>query len=89
MLLQDFTNDAWCTGSEFVARRVALEEIGGFPEASLQEDILTSNYLSAAGWHSVHVPGSLQWVMGPEILSDCLRQCQRWKIGFLPNKHIR
>ena len=88
MLLQDFTNDAYCTGSGFVARREAHDGIGGFPEASLQEDVLTSNYLSAAGWQSIYIPGSLQWGMGPDTLSDYFRQCQRWTIGLLSIIHF-
>lgn len=32
MLLQNYTNTAFCCGTGFVARRRALEAIGGFPE---------------------------------------------------------
>lgn len=53
--MQTAAQEAWCTGSGFIIRRAALEQIGGFPEGHLQEDILTSMLLSAAGWKSAYV----------------------------------
>ena len=38
---------AWCTGSGFVVRRSALEQIGGFPVKSVAEDVLCSSMLLA------------------------------------------
>lgn len=83
MHLQDFSNNSCCMGSGFAARRSALECIGGFPEESMQEDILTSYFLSAAGLHSIFVPGSLQWGMGPDTIPGYLKQCQRWMVGII------
>ena len=88
MYLQDFSDDTWCTGSGFVARRGALDSIGGFPEELLQEDVLTSNYLSAAGWKSIYVPAPVQWGLGPDTFSGCLKQCQRWTVGLLSISHF-
>ena len=86
--LQDFADDSWCTGSGFVVRTEALDSIGGFPELLLQEDVLTSNHLSAAGWQSVCVPGSVQWGLAPDTFAGCLKQCRRWSVGILSFSHF-
>lgn len=86
--LQDFSNNSSCTGSGFVVRSSALDTIGGFPEDSLQEDILTSTYLSAAGWCSVYVPESVQWGLGPDTMSAYLKQRQRWTVGIVSVAHF-
>ena len=88
MHLQDFSNNSACTGSGFVVSSSALETIGGFPEDSLQEDILTSAYLSAAGWCSVYVPESVQWGLGPETMSAYIKQRQRWAVGVVTVAHF-
>ena len=86
--LQDFADDSWCTGSGFVVRTEALDSIGGFPELLLQEDVLTSIYLSTAGWQSVSVPGLVQWGLAPDTFAGCLKQCRRWTVGLLSLSHF-
>ena len=81
--LQNAAQDAWCTGSGFVVRRAALEQIGGFPEGHLQEDILTSLLFSAAGWGTVLAPGSLQWGLAADTMASWLKQRQRWAAGVI------
>lgn len=81
--LQDYTDSTFCTGSGFVARRCALDAIGGIPEESLQEDDLTSYKLLAAGWHSVYVPVSVQWGLGPDTFAGYLKQSKRWAVGII------
>lgn len=81
--LQDFSSNSWCTGSGFVVSSSALKTIGWFPEDSLQEDVLTSNYLSAAGWCSLYVPESVQWGRGPDTMPGYLKQSQRWTVGII------
>ena len=81
--LQDYANEAFCTGSGFVIRRIALDQIKGFPEDSLQEDILTSVNLSACGWQTVYVKVSLQWGLAANSFADWIRQRQRWAAGIL------
>ncbi len=83
MCLQDFANNTWCTGSGFVVKSSALKTIGCFPEDCLQEDVLTSSYLSAAGWCSVYIPGSVQWGRGPDTMPAYLKQTQRWAVGII------
>lgn len=81
--LQDYTDSTFCTGSGFVARRCALDAIGGIPEETLQEDDLTSYKLLAAGWHSVYVPVSVQWGLGPDTFAAYLKQSKRWAVGII------
>lgn len=81
--LQDYTDSTFCTGSGFVARRCALDAIGGIPEETLQEDDLTSYKLLAAGWHSVYVPVSVQWGLGPDTFAGYLKQSKRWAVGII------
>ena len=81
--LQNAAQAAWCTGSGFVVRRAALEQIGGFPEGHLQEDILTSLLFSAAGWGTVLAPDALQWGLAPDTMASLLKQRQRWAAGVI------
>ena len=81
--LQNAAQAAWCTGSGFVVRRAALEQIGGFPEGHLQEDILTSLLFSAAGWGTVLAPDPLQWGLAAETMASLLKQRQRWAAGVI------
>ena len=81
--LQNAAQAAWCTGSGFVVRRAALEQIGGFPEGHLQEDLLTSHLFSAAGWGTVLVPEPLQWGLAADTMASLLKQRQRWAAGLI------
>ena len=83
MRLQDFSNKSWCTGSGFVVNSSVLEIMGSFPEDCLQEDVLTSNFLSSAGWCTVYVPDSLQWGRGPDTMPAVLKQGQRLVVGII------
>ncbi|KAL8706899.1 MAG: hypothetical protein Q9201_000059 [Fulgogasparrea decipioides] len=77
------TNSAWCCGTGFVVRRDALESIGGVPEESISEDILTSFYLAAAGWKIVYVHQDLQWGLVPPTITSHLKQQQRSCAGII------
>ena len=48
--LNDRLGAAMCTGSGYVARRSALESIGGWPLADCGEDYMCSTILSDQGW---------------------------------------
>ena len=81
--LRDFSDQSLCTGSGFVIRSSALEDIGGFPEDGMQDDLLLSLYLASAGWHCVYVPNPVQWGRAPDTMAAYLRQCQRWTVGLI------
>jgi cellulose synthase/poly-beta-1,6-N-acetylglucosamine synthase-like glycosyltransferase len=71
-------DSAWCTGSGWVIRRQALNEIGGFPVASLTEDLFTSTLLLAAGWKTGYVAEALQYGQVPESYYAHVKQFTRW-----------
>lgn len=79
--------DGWgatfCCGTNFVARRTALEAVGGFPEDSVTEDIVLSARLSGQGWGLVYDPTPLADGLGPEDPRSYLRQQRRWAVGCL------
>ena len=72
---------AWCTGSGYVARRSALDEIGNFPLGSLAEDVATSTHLLGKGWKTAYIHEGLQFGTVPETYSGHLKQRTRWAIG--------
>ncbi|KAL8958534.1 MAG: hypothetical protein Q9183_005815 [Haloplaca sp. 2 TL-2023] len=81
--LKNATNAAWCCGSGFVVRRKALDEIDGVPEESINEDILTSFYLTAAGWKIVYVPEDVQWGLVPTKIMSHLKLQKRMCAGII------
>lgn len=76
---------AWCSGSGFLARRAAIESIGGFPDTSLSEDILCSMKLNAAGWRVIFVNEKLQWGLMPDSIDSHAEQRRRWAVGSVQN----
>ena len=69
-IIQDSLNSAYCTGSGFVARRSALDSIGGFPTESLQDDILISLHLRAKGWKMAFVQEEQHYGQRPSTLGS-------------------
>ncbi len=73
----------FCCGTNFVFRRQALDEVGGFPEHSLTEDFELSMRLHERGWRSVYVAAVLARGLGPEDLVSYVSQQARWSQGCL------
>ena len=69
---------AWCTGSGYVMRRQALEDIGRFPTYSLAEDVFTSSLMLGSGWKTIYVNEPLQYGLMPDSLAAHLKQRTRW-----------
>lgn len=69
---------AWCTGSGYVVRRNALDEIGQIPIGSVAEDVLTSTLLLGAGWKTVYVHEPLQYGTVPDSYGSHIKQRTRW-----------
>ena len=82
-VLQSLTRQCFCSGTGYLARRASIDQIGGYPELSIQEDFLTSIFLWAAGWQTVLVPGFLQWGCTAGSFPGYLRTRQRWAAGFI------
>jgi cellulose synthase/poly-beta-1,6-N-acetylglucosamine synthase-like glycosyltransferase len=79
--IKDALGVAWCTGSGYVARREALDEIGNFPLGSLAEDVATSTMMLGKGWKTAYVHEPLQFGTVPEDYGGHLKQRTRWAIG--------
>ncbi|KAF7552211.1 hypothetical protein G7Z17_g4478 [Cylindrodendrum hubeiense] len=79
--IKDALGVAWCTGSGYVVRREALDQIGNFPLGSLAEDVATSTLMLGKGWKTAYVHEPLQFGTVPEDYSGHLKQRTRWAIG--------
>jgi hypothetical protein len=81
--IKDANGVAWCTGSGYAIRRVALESIGGWPTGSLAEDVCTSSMLLGRGWRTAFVHEALQFGTVPDTFTGHLKQRTRWTLGTL------
>ena len=80
--LNDRLGAAMCTGSGYVVRRAALNEIGGWPLAEAGEDFMCSALLSDAGWKIAFVRENFQIGLAPENLRAVVKQRMRWVCYF-------
>ena len=72
-----------CCGTNFLMRRAAVDEIGGFKEDSVTEDAATGLALHARGWRSRYINERLADGLAPEDLASFLKQQRRWAQGNL------
>lgn len=79
--IKDALGVAWCTGSGYVLRRDALEQIGMFPKGSLAEDVATSTLMLGKGWKTAYIHEPLQFGTVPDSYGSHLKQRTRWAIG--------
>ncbi|KAJ5359464.1 glycosyl transferase [Penicillium cataractarum] len=79
--IKDALGVAWCTGSGYIVRRQALEDIGRFPLGSLAEDVATSTLMLGKGWKTAYIHEQLQFGTIPEDYGGHLKQRTRWAIG--------
>lgn len=77
-VVNDALGHADCLGSGYVARRVALESINGFPVESLSEDVCCSATMLGAGWKTGFVHETLQYGSVPESFFAHVKQRTRW-----------
>ncbi|KAH7395444.1 nucleotide-diphospho-sugar transferase [Cadophora sp. MPI-SDFR-AT-0126] len=83
-VIKDRTGLPGCTGSGWIMRRAALEDIGGFPSKSLTEDLLCGMMLLGKGmWHGLILAEELQWGMAPDSYHKHVQQRRRWSTGTL------
>jgi cellulose synthase (UDP-forming) len=69
-----------CCGTNFVCRRTALNDAGGFPEHALTEDLGLSIRLHEH-WRTVYVNEVLARGLAPEDMSAYVSQQLRWARG--------
>ena len=77
-----------CAGTAFVARRAALDEVGGFVEGALSEDFVTGIALLGRGWQVRYLGEPLSAGLAAETLLDFVRQRQRWAAGTLQSLRL-
>lgn len=76
--LNDRMNASMCTGSGYIARRKAIEDIGGWPQVDVGEDFMCSSALSDCGWKVAFIPENLQVGLGPDSYLCHVKQRMRW-----------
>lgn len=67
-----------CTGTGFIVRRSAIDDIGNWPLADTGEDYMCSIMLSNAGWKIAFVQEDLQIGLAPDSLRSHVKQRMRW-----------
>ncbi len=75
---------AFCYGTNFIIRRKALQEVGGWDVGAgtaLTEDISTSFSLHRSGWRSRYVRHAYAHGVAPPTLEAFWRQQRRWATG--------
>ncbi len=85
--------DAWdvsyCCGTSFVARRAAIEHIGGYPTETITEDILLSFKLIDAGYVTRYLNEKLSNGLAPETIAEYIKQRSRWGIGAIQSLFVK
>lgn len=84
--------DGWgavvCAGTAFLARRSALDSIGGFKEQAISEDFVTGIQLRRKGWSLLYLQHKLSAGLAAETMADFVRQRQRWANGTLQSLRL-
>lgn len=75
---RDAVGSSQCSGSGYILRRSALQDIGGWPLADVGEDILCSFMLIAAGWRTKFIRDELQFGLEPGSMYTLIKQKIRW-----------
>ncbi len=76
--IKDALGVAWCTGSGYVVRRSALDDIGQIPVGTVAEDVLSSTMLLGKGWRTAYIHEKLQWGLVPDDYGGHIKQRTRW-----------
>lgn len=79
--------DAWgcafCVGTSFVVRRDRLDEIGGFPDGAISEDINLTYTMLAHGYRTSWLNEPLSFGLSAEGIPEYITQRARWCLGTL------
>ena len=84
--LQPAKDAAGCAiscGSGVIYRRVALDDVNGFSEWNIVEDLHTSYRLHAAGWTSVYEREPVTTGLAPNTAAEYAHQRARWMVDGL------
>lgn len=78
---RDYWNATTCCGTSTVVRRSVIDEIGGFPEATVTEDMHLAIRAQRKGYTSIYYPLPLAYGVAPVDLGEYQRQRLRWGQG--------
>ncbi len=85
--------DSWgavvCAGTAFLARRSAIDSVGGFKQEAISEDFVTGLRLRRKGWKLLYLQQKLSAGLAAETMADFVRQRQRWANGTLQSLRLR
>ena len=79
--------DAWgcafCVGTSFIVRRDRLNEIGGFPDEAISEDINLTYTMLKHGYRTVWLNEPLSFGLSAEGIPEYITQRARWCLGTI------
>ncbi|HVS37809.1 MAG TPA: cellulose synthase catalytic subunit, partial [Gemmataceae bacterium] len=75
---RDAHENAFCIGSGWLTPRARLLELGGFPQASICEDLEISYALRGRGWRTLYLNEALAHGLAPESVPEYIKQRVRW-----------
>ncbi len=78
---RDYCDATTCCGTSTIVRRSVIDEIGGFPEETVTEDIHVAIKAQKLGYKSVYYPLPLAYGVSPVDLKEFQRQRLRWGQG--------
>ncbi|KAJ4386901.1 hypothetical protein N0V93_009800 [Gnomoniopsis smithogilvyi] len=80
-LIFDLAGNGWNYGSGWIMRRKTVDDIGGFPEDIVTEDVSSSAMAMAEGWKTIYLQEGLQYGLVPETYVAYIKQMTRWHVG--------
>jgi cellulose synthase/poly-beta-1,6-N-acetylglucosamine synthase-like glycosyltransferase len=80
---RDHYDGCSCIGTGVVYRRSAVAELGGFPEATLTEDLHTSLLMHKRGMKTAYVNEPVAWGVAASDVSEFYKTRRRWGYGNL------
>ncbi|MBU1853610.1 MAG: glycosyltransferase [Candidatus Omnitrophica bacterium] len=78
-------NTIFMTGTNTLIRKKTLDEIGGFDESTLTEDLRTSLLFHQKGWQGMYVKETVAVGYPPLDIASYHKQQRRWAIGTFQN----
>ncbi|MCF3651501.1 glycosyltransferase family 2 protein [Synoicihabitans lomoniglobus] len=80
---RDTWDNAFCYGTGFVVKRACLEEIGGFPEQTITEDLHSTYVLLSHGYKTRFLNERLSAGFATQDIGEFVLQRARWCAGSL------
>ena len=78
---RDYWDATTCCGTSTIVRRSVVEEIGGFPQETVTEDMHLAVRAHKLGYKSVYYPLPLAYGVAPTDLGEYQKQRLRWGQG--------